>query len=81
MRISPTGVGEVLLVPYYSAIEGDVTFVEACYQAFFGRTADDQGMLGWLGKLAEGQARSQVLSGFANSGEFVALARSCVIRP
>ncbi len=59
----------------------DVTFVETCYQAFFGRTADDQGMLGWLGKLAEGQARSEVLSGFANSDEFVALARSYGIRP
>jgi len=27
MRISPTGEGEVLLVPYYSAIEGDVTLI------------------------------------------------------
>ena len=48
-------------------------FVDATYQAFFGRDADEAGKQGWLDLLSGGQSRESVLEGFIDSAEFAAL--------
>ena len=56
------------------------SFVDTCYQAFFGRAADSAGKEGWLNVLAQGQSREYVLNGFISSAEFEALASSYGIK-
>ena len=51
-------------------------YVDAMYQAFFGRTADEAGKADWMNRLAEGQTRGAVMTGFVNSEEFSALCAS-----
>ena len=48
-------------------------FVDAIYQAFFERDADEAGKQGWLDLLSGGQSRESVLKGFIGSAEFAAL--------
>jgi hypothetical protein len=45
-------------------------YVDAMYQAFFGREADEAGKADWLERLASGQTRGAVMTGFVNSEEF-----------
>ena len=45
-------------------------FVDTLYAAFFDRPADDAGRTYWLGELANGRDRTDILSGFVNSTEF-----------
>lgn len=45
-------------------------YVDALYEAFFGRTADDAGKADWMNRLASGQTRGAVMTGFVNSVEF-----------
>ena len=42
-------------------------YVDAMYQAFFGRTADEAGKADWMNRLAEGQTRGAVMTGFVLS--------------
>ena len=51
-------------------------YVDAMYQAFFGRTADEAGKADWMNRLAEGQTRGAVMTGFVNSEGFSALCAS-----
>ena len=54
----------------------DSCFVDAMYQAFFGRDADEAGKTDWMNRLAEGQTRGSVMTGFVNSEEFSQLCDS-----
>ena len=51
-------------------------YVEAMYSAFFGRTADEAGKADWMNRLAGGQTRGAVMTGFINSQEFHNLCES-----
>ncbi|MDD6057990.1 MAG: DUF4214 domain-containing protein [Clostridiales bacterium] len=51
-------------------------YVDASYQAFFGRAADEAGKADWLSRLAQGQTRGAVMTGFLNSAEFSQLCDS-----
>lgn len=55
-------------------------FVDTCYQAFFGRAADEAGKQGWLTALVQGQSREDVLNGFSGSAEFATLASTFGIK-
>lgn len=48
-------------------------YVDAMYHAFFGREADEAGKADWMSRLAEGQTRGAVMTGFVNSAEFLQL--------
>lgn len=45
-------------------------YTDAMYHAFFGREADAAGKADWVNRLAEGQTRGAVFTGFVNSEEF-----------
>ncbi len=50
----------------------NVGFVDLVYRNVLGRPPDDGGLAYWAGELARGVTRGQVMSGFAESAEFVA---------
>ena len=54
----------------------DSCYVDAMYHAFFGREADEGGKGDWLNRLAQGQTRGAVMTGFVNSEEFALLCNS-----
>ena len=45
-------------------------YVDALYEAFFGRASDEAGKADWMNRLASGQTRGAVMTGFVNSDEF-----------
>lgn len=45
-------------------------YVDTLYRTFFDREADKGGRADWMGRLAAGNSRESVLSGFVNSEEF-----------
>jgi hypothetical protein len=45
-------------------------YVDAMYDAFFGRVPDEAGKADWMNRLATGQTRGAVMTGFVNSQEF-----------
>ncbi|QFT80550.1 hypothetical protein FIU89_08000 [Roseovarius sp. THAF27] len=50
----------------------DNDFVNLLYLNVLGRPADPDGAADWLGRLAEGQSRADIVEGFAQSQEFTA---------
>ncbi len=58
----------------------DDEFVEIAYQAIFGRTSDLDGKQNWLGRLAAGTTREELINGFIISQEFSVLAERFGIR-
>lgn len=48
----------------------DEMYVQVLYLTFMGREYDDAGLQYWLGKLADGHSRDEVLAGFSGSEEF-----------
>ena len=54
----------------------DSCFVDAMYQAFFGRTADEAGKTDWMNRLQLGETRGAVMTGFVSSEEFSKLCNS-----
>lgn len=59
---------------YINQNEDNNTFLETCYQAFFGRASDAGGKADWLDKINnQGYTRQQVFEGFIGSQEFVNL--------
>jgi hypothetical protein len=73
--------GFFLSPEYTNKQKSDSAFLDDCYQAYFDRAADAGGKQGWLGALAQGMTRTEVLDGFSGSQEFIALAESYGIRP
>ena len=65
---------------YLNQNTSDSAFIDTCYQAFFGRDADEAGKQGWLTMLSQGSSRTDVLDGFIGSAEFVQLAASYGIK-
>ena len=65
---------------YLNQNTSDSAFIDTCYQAFFGRDADQAGKQGWLAMLSQGSSRTDVLDGFIGSAEFVQLAASYGIK-
>jgi hypothetical protein len=65
---------------YLNQNTSDSAFIDTCYQAFFGRNADEAGKQGWLTMLSQGSSRADVLDGFIGSAEFVQLAASYGIK-
>lgn len=65
---------------YLNQNTSDSAFIDTCYQAFFGRDADEAGKQGWLTMLSQGSSRAEVLEGFIGSAEFVQLAASYGIK-
>jgi hypothetical protein len=65
---------------YLNQNTSDSAFIDTCYQAFFGRDADEAGKQGWLTTLSQGSSRADVLDGFIGSAEFVQLAASYGIK-
>ena len=65
---------------YLSQNTSDSAFIDTCYQAFFGRDADEAGKQGWLTMLSQSSSRADVLEGFSGSAEFVQLAASYGIK-
>lgn len=65
---------------YLNQNTSDSAFIDTCYQAFFGRNADEAGKQGWLAMLSQGSSRTDVLDGFIGSAEFVQLAASYGIK-
>ncbi|WP_321311668.1 DUF4214 domain-containing protein [Halarcobacter sp.] len=62
---------------YINQNEDNNTFLETCYQAFFGRASDAGGKADWLDKINnQGYTRQQVFEGFIGSQEFVNLVKS-----
>ncbi|MBK8012111.1 MAG: DUF4214 domain-containing protein [Deltaproteobacteria bacterium] len=61
---------------YRSKSKSNSAFVTDLYRTFFQREPDAGGLNFWLGYLATGATRSQVLSAFANSSEFVTFMQS-----
>ncbi len=51
----------------------DEEYLKLLYNTFFNREPDDGGKADWLGKMAEGTSRENVLVGFVNSDEFANL--------
>lgn len=51
----------------------DSEYVEVLYNTLFGREADVDGLNYWVNQMANGATRRYVLSGFANSDEFLNL--------
>ena len=51
----------------------DEQFVDQVYRNVVGREADAEGRAFWLGQLAAGQTRGQIMLGFSESPEFIAL--------
>ncbi len=51
-------------------------YVESMYSAFFGRPSDEAGKKDWMNRLANGQTRGAVMTGFINSREFHNLCQS-----
>jgi hypothetical protein len=56
---------------YMQLHAGDAPFVEALYQDVLGRTAEAGGEAYWLGQLAAGASRSDIVQGFVQSTEAV----------
>lgn len=54
----------------------DSHYVDALYEAFFGRASDEGGKADWMNRLASGQTRGAVMTGFVNSQEFHNLCES-----
>jgi Ca2+-binding RTX toxin-like protein len=50
----------------------NATFVNLLYQNVLGRTADSAGLTAWTNLLAAGHSRSEILTGFSESPEFIA---------
>lgn len=53
----------------YGALDNP-EFVDLLYQNVLGRSADSEGLSGWLDAMNNGSSRSDVVQGFAQSGEF-----------
>jgi hypothetical protein len=51
----------------------DPQFVDLVYRNVLGRPADADGRAYWLGQLETGVTRGQLMAGFTESAEFVAL--------
>lgn len=51
-------------------------FVETLYQTFMDRASDPAGKSDWLGRLAAGTSREEVLEGFSRSEEFAKILKS-----
>jgi len=51
-------------------------FVETLYQTFMDRASDPAGKSDWLGRLAAGTSREEVLEGFSRSEEFANILKS-----
>ena len=54
----------------------DSHYVDALYEAFFGRASDEAGKADWMNRLVSGQTRGAVMTGFVNSEEFYNLCAS-----
>lgn len=54
----------------------DEVFVETLYQTFMDRASDPAGKSDWLGRLAAGTSREEVLEGFSHSEEFAEILES-----
>lgn len=54
----------------------DEVFVETLYQTFMDRASDPAGKSDWLGRLATGTSRREVLEGFSHSEEFAEILES-----
>ena len=60
----------------------NAAFLDHAYKAFFDRKADAAGKAWWLGEMAKGMTREQVIrNGFAVSNEWKALCKAYQIRP
>lgn len=55
-------------------------YVDAMYQAFFGRTADEAGKADWMNRLAEGQTRGAVMTALSIRKNFLRYALPMVLR-
>lgn len=59
----------------------DIEYVKVLYRSFFGRSADDGGLNGWVSALEQGAlTRQEVLDGFVSSQEFINLANNYGIK-
>ncbi len=65
---------------FISQNHNDNTFVNIAYQTILNRIPDENGRIYWLGRLASGLTRLQLINGFIGSQEFKNLADSYGIR-
>lgn len=61
---------------YMNKKTSDEAFVETLYQTFMDRASDPAGKSDWLGRLAAGASREEVLEGFSRSEEFSKILKS-----
>lgn len=61
---------------YQNKHTGDEEFVETLYQTFMDRASDPAGKADWVGRLAGGMGRGEVLEGFSRSEEFAGIMES-----
>ena len=61
---------------YLNKHTSDEKFVETLYQTFMDRASDPVGKADWMGHLAGGMSREEVLEGFSRSVEFAAIMES-----
>ncbi len=54
-------------------VAGDAAFVDLVYTNVLGRQADEGGRAYWIGQLANGVTRGELMAGFTESAEFIAL--------
>jgi len=58
---------------YKASLSDNSKFLELLYNNVFGRAADSEGKAYWLDKMNNGINRAEVVTNFANSGEFFSL--------